>query len=168
MVGLAATMIGGVLPLGTITLLGIHDLHLPATVITTLHLREGNTQGLFRLKRKDTVVRDRILLAVVREGHTHNPLQGSSLHHSMGHEVAVKVQAGSILPLIMVQGVAAGVQLGHVLQLGVTAEGGALVKAIAGALILFIIPGTLTMMCPPDAEHSPLGYEWCSLNRTTC
>lgn len=45
-VELAATMIGGVLPVGTITLLDIHDLHLPATVITTLHLREGNTQGM--------------------------------------------------------------------------------------------------------------------------
>lgn len=45
-VGVAATMIGEVLPLGTITLLGIHDLHLPAAVITILHLREGNTQGM--------------------------------------------------------------------------------------------------------------------------
>lgn len=171
--GVAATMIGEALPLGTITLLGIHDLHLPAAVITTLHLREGNTQGLFHLKRKDTVVRDHILLAVVREGHTHNPLQGSSLHHSMGHEAAVKVQSGSILHLIMVQGVAAGVQLGHVLrlehvlQLGVTAGGGALVKAIvAGALMLFIIPGILIMMSPRDTEHSPLDDECCSLNNT--
>lgn len=163
-VGVAATMIEEVLPLGTITLLGIHDLHLPAAVITTLHLREGNTQGLFRLKRKDTVVRDHILLVVVREGHTHNPLLGSSLHHSMGQEATVKVQSGSILHLIMVQGVAAGVQLGHVLQLGVTAGGRALVKAIVGALMLFIIPGILTMTCPRDTEDSPLGDECCSLN----
>lgn len=151
-VGVAATMIGEELPLGTMTLLGIHDLHLPVAVITTLHLREGNTQGLFRLKRKDTVARDLILLAMVGGGHTHNPLQGSSLHHSMGQEAAVKVQTGSILHHIMVQRVAAGVQLGHVLQLGVTAGGGALVKTIAGALMLFIIPGILTVTCPQDTE----------------
>lgn len=45
-IGVAATMIEELLPLGTITLLGIHDLHLPATMIITLHLREGNTQGM--------------------------------------------------------------------------------------------------------------------------
>lgn len=45
-VGVAATMIGEVPPLGIITLLGIHDLRLPVAVITTLHLREGNIQGM--------------------------------------------------------------------------------------------------------------------------
>lgn len=54
-VGVAATMIGEVLPLGTITLLGIHDLHLPVAVITTLHLREGNTQGML-IRRKCDII----------------------------------------------------------------------------------------------------------------
>lgn len=92
--------------------------------------------GLFRLKRKDTVARDHTLLVLVRGGHTRNPLQGSNLHHTMG------------------QGAAAEVQSGHVLPLGVPAGGGAQVKAVVGVLMLFIIPGILTVTCPLDTELS--------------
>lgn len=47
-VGVAAIIIEGVLPLDSITLLGILDLHLHAAVITTLRLREGSTRGMLR------------------------------------------------------------------------------------------------------------------------
>lgn len=69
----------------------------------------------------------------------------------MGQEAAVRVQSGSMLRL-MVPGVTAGVQLEHVLQLGVTAGGGALVKAIAGALMPFVIPRIPTATCPQGAD----------------
>lgn len=73
----------------------------------------------------------------------------------MGQGAAVRVRLRrSSLHLIMGQGAAAEVQSGHVLPLGVPAGGGAQVKAVVGVLMLFIIPGILTVTCPLDTELS--------------
>ncbi|TMX00732.1 hypothetical protein EJD97_000251, partial [Solanum chilense] len=78
--------------LGTITLLDIHDLHLPATMIITLHLREGNTQGLFRLNRKNTVMRDHILLVQLRR-------HGDILKRTIGGYLVVNGRADDTMNL---------------------------------------------------------------------
>lgn len=86
--------------------------------------------GRFHLTRKDIVVRDHTLHELVGRGHIHNLLHVTFLlHHIMGRGVAANLPAERFHHIMTVRGAAAEVQIGSVLQLGVTA--GALVGAVA-------------------------------------